>query len=252
MPADALPSERIAKRLARAGICSRREAEALVLQKRVMVNGKVITSPALNVTLADTILVDGEPLPKADLPRLWKYYKPKGEICSHNDPQKRKTIFQTLETHYPHLPRVISVGRLDYNSEGLLLLTNSGTLARYMELPATGWVRRYKIRVHGKPSAQKLANLKEGITVDGIQYGSIDAVLEDQQNQSANYWLKVALKEGKNREIRRVMEHLGYPVNRLIRLSYGPFQLGQQKERSCQEIPEKTLKEQFGKKWTDF
>ena len=247
-----MPAERIAKRLARAGICSRREAETMILQRRISVNGTIITSPALNVEATDKILVDGEPLPKTEMPRLWKYHKPKGLICSHNDPQNRRTVFDAIAEQNPHLPRLISVGRLDLNSEGLLLVTNSGTLARYLELPATGWVRRYKVRVHGKPSEKMLRQLHDGIDIDGIHYDRIQVTIEPQQTQNTNYWLSVSLKEGKNREIRRVMEHIGTPVNRLIRLSYGPFQLGHQKVRECLEIPEKTLKEQFGKKWETF
>lgn len=254
MPADHNNSEteRVAKVIARSGLCSRREAELYITQGRVSINGTVLTSPAINVSKQDKILVDGEPLPKHERPRVWKYHKPKGFICTQKDPQNRPTVFDDIQTRYPTLPRMISVGRLDYNSEGLLLLTNSGELARYLELPATGWIRRYKVRVFGTPSEKILSNLKQGIKIDGVQYGSIIASLEEIQGSTSNSWLKISLTEGKNQEIRRVMKHLGFVVNRLIRLSYGAFQLGALKENDLEEVPEKVLKEQFGKKWQEF
>ncbi|MFN7662368.1 MAG: pseudouridine synthase [Alphaproteobacteria bacterium] len=249
MPAET--KERIAKVMARSGLCSRREAEVYIQQGRVSVNGTVLTTPAFTVTENDKILVDGEPLPKKDRVRVWKYHKPKGVMCTQKDPENRTTVFDEIVTRYPSLPRLISVGRLDYNSEGLLLLTNSGALARYLELPATGWVRRYKVRVLGTPSEKVLSNLKKGITVEGVRYGSIEASLEKNQGTGSNSWVKISLTEGKNQEIRRVMKHLGHVVNRLIRLSYGPFQLGALQEHDLEEISEKVLKEQFGKKWSE-
>lgn len=247
-----MPAERIAKRLARAGICSRREAEALIQQGRVRVNGNLITSPALNVEATDKIQVDGELIKQADITRLWKYHKPRGLICSTSDEKNRPTIFEDLEKRAPHLPRLMSVGRLDYNSEGLLLLTNSGALSRHLELPSTGWIRRYKVRVLGRPTTETLEKLKDGLTVEGVVYGSIEATLDTQKEEGANVWLLMKLKEGKNREIRKVMEYLGYPVNRLIRLSYGPFQLGKLNKNEIEEIPESVLKDQFGSAWTTF
>lgn len=253
MPVDHNPaSERIAKVMARSGVCSRREAEAYILQGRVSVNGTTLTSPAINVSETDKILLDGEHLPRKEKTRVWKYHKPKGLICTQKDPQNRPTVFQDVENRYPSLPRLISVGRLDYNSEGLLLLTNSGALARYLELPTTGWIRRYKVRVFGVPSEKVLSDLKNGIKIDGIQYGSIIASLEKIQGGTSNSWIKISLTEGKNQEIRRIMKHLGYEVSRLIRLSYGGFQLGAIKENNLEEVPEKVLKEQFGKKWSEL
>ena len=247
-----MPAERISKRLARAGVCSRREAETLIQQGRVRVNGDIITSPALNVEATDKIHVDDEPIKLPDIARLWKYHKPRGLICSTVDDKNRPTIFADLENHAPHLPRLMSVGRLDYNSEGLLLLTNSGTLSRHLELPSTGWIRRYKVRVLGRPKTDTLKKLKDGITVEGVVYGSIEATVDTQKEEGANVWLIIKLKEGKNREIRKVMEHVGHPVNRLIRLSYGPFQLGKLNKHEIEEIPESVLKDQFGSAWTTF
>ncbi|MDC0349318.1 rRNA pseudouridine synthase [Alphaproteobacteria bacterium] len=251
MPVDK-PLNRIAKVIARAGICSRREAETYISEGRVSVNGSRINSPALNVSDSDEILIDGEPLSPKERPRLWKYYKAKGLICTQKDPQNRTTVFENIKMQDPTLPRLLSVGRLDYNSEGLLLLTNCGPLARYLELPSTGWTRRYKVRVFGKPSEKILTSLEKGIKIDGIYYGSIKASLEKNQKSAANTWINISLKEGKNQEIRKVMKHLGYTVNRLIRLSYGAFQLGDFKEQQIEEIPEKFLKEQFGKNWESF
>ena len=233
--------ERIARRLARAGLCSRREAERWITDGRVSVNGTVLTTPAVVVSEDDRITVDGRPLPDAERPRLWRYHKPAGLVTTHRDPQGRPTVFD----HLPEtLPRVISVGRLDLNSEGLLLLTNDGDLARSLELPARGWIRRYRVRVHGQVKPEQLLPLEKGITIDGVRYSGIRATLDRQQG--ANAWLTVALTEGKNREIRRIMEHLGWTVTRLIRIAYGPFQLGNLLERTVEEIPGKVWKEQLG------
>ena len=233
--------ERIAKVMARAGLCSRREAERWIAAGRVTLDGKVLTTPAVTVDEDSAITVDGEPLPAAAAARLWRYHKPPGLVTSHADPQGRPTVFQRLpET----LPRVISVGRLDLNSEGLLLLTNDGELARRLELPKTGWIRRYRARVHGRPDEEKLKDLENGVTVSGVSYGPIKAVLDKQLR--ANAWLTVSLNEGRNREIRKVMEYLGLEVNRLIRLAYGPFQLGNLKRGQTAEITGKVLREQLG------
>ena len=213
--------ERIAKHIARAGVCSRREAEARIADGRVTVNGELITSPALNVTAADSITVDGKPLPDREPARLWRYHKPRGLVVSARDEKDRQTIFDTLPAN---MPRVLSVGRLDMDSEGLLLLTNDGGLARHLELPSTGWSRKYRVRVQGHVDPEALEALAGGITIDGIRYGEISARLDRQM--PSNAWLNIAIREGKNREVRRIMEHLGHQVSRLIRVSYGPFQLG--------------------------
>jgi len=235
--------ERIAKVIARAGLCSRREAERWILEGRVKINGKVLETPAFDVTPDMQILVDDAPLPAREPAHLWLYYKPKGLVTTHRDEKNRPTLFETLP---PDLPRVISVGRLDLNSEGLLLLTNDGALARYLELPTTGWIRSYRIRVHGQVDVQKLQNLEKGITVEGMRYGSIKAALDRQQGSNA--WLTVSLQEGKNRELRRVFEFLGWPVTRLIRISYGPFQLGSLSPGDVKAVPEKVLKDLLPKK----
>ncbi len=229
--------ERIAKRLARAGLCSRREAERWIAEGRVAVDGAVLASPAFTVTSRNAIVVDGQPLPDAAPARLWRYHKPAGLITTHRDPQGRPTIFDALP---PTLPRVVSVGRLDLNSEGLMPLTNDGALARKLELPETGWLRRYRVRVHGKVDTKRLRDLSAGVTVDGIKYGPIEAALE--RTQGSNAWLTLALREGKNREVRRVMEHLGYQVTRLIRTAYGPFQLGGLKKGATGEVPRNVLR----------
>jgi 23S rRNA pseudouridine2605 synthase len=238
---EARAGERIAKVIARAGVCSRREAELLVAQGRVKVNGEVIRSPATKIASDDRVEVDGRALPRSERTRLWRYHKPPGLIVSHRDPQGRRTVFEALPEH---LPRVLSIGRLDLNTEGLLLLTNDGELERKLELPATGWVRRYRVRVHGRIDAEALARLKDGILIDGIRYGSIEASIE--RRQRSNSWLSVALKEGKNREIKRVCEHLGLKVGRLIRLSYGPFQLGDLARGVIAEVPGRVIKEELG------
>jgi 23S rRNA pseudouridine2605 synthase len=243
LAAPAAPGgERIAKVIAHAGIASRRAAETLIAEKRVTLNGVVVTTPATLVQAGDTVTVDSEPLPAPAPMRLWLYHKPPGLLVTHKDPQGRPTIFDKLPED---LPRVITVGRLDFNSEGLLLLTTSGALARHLELPATGWTRRYRARVHGRGiDAARLSALAGGITVDGIHYGPITATLERQQG--ANAWVSIALKEGKNREVRRVMEHLGYPVSRLIRVAYGAFQLGTLPQGELREVSAKVLREQVG------
>ena len=208
--------------VARAGLASRRDAEEWITQGRVTVNGRVINSPALDVTANDTIAVDGKPLPPRERTRLFMYHKPRGLMTTHADPEGRPTVFDNLPEG---LPRLISIGRLDFNTEGLLLLTNDGGLARALELPDTGWLRRYRVRAHGEVTQAQLDELKKGVEVDGVKYGSIDATLE--RDQGANVWLVFAIREGKNREVRNVMAHLGLEVNRLIRVSYGPFQLGE-------------------------
>ena len=233
--------ERIAKRLARAGLCSRREAEHWIAEGRVAVNGKLLTTPACVVGDDDTIVVDGKPLPQAERSRMWRYHKPAGLVTTHRDPQGRTTVFSAMPDD---MPRVISVGRLDLNSEGLLLLTNDGDLARRLELPSMAWVRRYRVRVHGDVGQGQLESLENGITIDGVRYGPINAMLD--KKQGSNAWLTVALTEGKNREVRRVMEHLGWPVSRLIRVAYGPFQLGHLEPGQTEEIPSRVLKDQLG------
>jgi 23S rRNA pseudouridine2605 synthase len=235
--------ERIAKALARAGLASRRDAEEMVTQGRVTVNGRVINSPALDVTPNDVVMVDGKPLPPRERTRLFLYHKPRGLMTTHDDPEGRPTVFDNLPEG---LPRLISVGRLDFNTEGLLLLTNDGGLARTLELPDTGWLRRYRVRAHGEVTQAQLDQLKNGIEVEGVKYGPIDATLE--RDQGANVWLVFAIREGKNREVRNVLAHLGLEVNRLIRVSYGPFQLGEIPEGQVEEIRSRVLREQLGDK----
>src|SRR5437762_8093054 len=235
--------ERIAKALARAGLASRRDAEEWIVQGRVTVNGRVINSPALDVTENDVVTVDGKPLPPRQRTRLFMYHKPRGLMTTHADPEGRPTVFDNLPEG---LPRLISIGRLDFNTEGLLLLTNDGGLARALELPDTGWLRRYRVRAHGEVTQAQLDQLKEGVEVDGIKYGSIDATLE--RDQGANVWLVFAIREGKNREVRNVMAHLGLEVNRLIRVSYGPFQLAELEEGQVEEVKTRVLREQLGEK----
>jgi 23S rRNA pseudouridine2605 synthase len=234
-------SDRIAKLLARAGLCSRRDAERWIAEGRVSVDGRVLSTPAVTVTAANDVRVDGKLLPAPERPRLWRYYKPAGLVTSHRDERGRPTVFDALPKE---LPRLISIGRLDFNSEGLLLLTNDGTLARRLELPSTGWVRRYKVRVHGDVEPDELAALGKGVTIDGVAYGAIRASLE--RRQGSNAWIAMALREGKNREVRRVLEPLGLQVTRLIRLSYGPFQLGNLPRGAVAEVPQKVLAEQLG------
>src|SRR5690348_7535856 len=238
---ERIAPQRIAKVLARAGLCSRRDAERWIAEGRVAVDGKVLTSPAVTVTPDSDIRVDGKPLPQPERARLWRYHKPSGLVTTHRDEKGRPTVFAALPQE---LPRLISIGRLDLNSEGLLLLTNDGGLARRLELPATGWLRRYKVRVHGTVDPARLAALAKGTRIDGVDYGPIRASLERQQGSNA--WVALALREGKNREVRRVLERLGYPVSRLIRLAYGPFQLGHLARGAIEEVPPKVLQEQLG------
>lgn len=235
--------ERIAKIVARAGLCSRRDAEEWIVQGRVAVNGRVINSPALDVTANDVVTIDGKPLPERERTRLFLYHKPRGLMTTHDDPEGRPTVFDNLPEG---LPRLISIGRLDFNTEGLLLLTNDGGLARALELPDTGWLRRYRVRAHGEVTQGQLDQLKNGVEVDGVKYGSIDATLE--RDKAANVWIVFAIREGKNREVRNVMAHLGLEVNRLIRISYGPFQLGEIEEGQVEEIKSRVLREQLGDK----
>lgn len=240
-PKSTPPGDRIAKVLARAGIASRRDAEKIIEAGRVSVNGRKIDRPALNVTPRDRIEVDGKPLDAPEPARLWLYHKPTGLVTTAKDEQGRATIFDKLPEE---LPRVMSVGRLDLNSEGLLLLTNDGELKRRLELPSTGWLRRYRVRVKGNPTDAMLAPLREGIVLDREEFQPMQVVLDRQQG--ANAWLTIGLREGKNREIRRAMESLGLVVNRLIRISYGPFQLGPLKEGEVEEVRRRVLRDQLG------
>jgi 23S rRNA pseudouridine2605 synthase len=235
--------ERIAKAIARAGLASRREAEEWIVAGRVAVNDAVIHSPALNVGPGDRISIDGEPLPARERTRVFLYPKPRGLLTSHGDPRGRATIFQNLPKG---LPRLISVGRLDFNTEGLLLLTNDGALARTLELPATGWLRRYRVRAHGAIAQQKLDALRSGVVIDGIRYGAIEAAID--RVQGSNTWLTFAIREGKNREVRNVLGHLGVSVTRLIRVSFGPFQLAELAEGAVEEVPTRVLREQLGER----
>ena len=233
--------ERIAKVIARAGLASRREAEAWIAAGRVAVNGKLVASPALNVGARDRIEVDGQPLPMRERTRLFLYHKQRGLLTTHADPGGRPTIFSVLPKE---LPRLISVGRLDLNTEGLLLLTNDGGLARALELPATGWLRRYRVRAHGSVAQAQLDALRRGITIDGVRYGEIEATVD--RSQGSNVWLTFAIREGKNREVKNVLGHLGLAVNRLIRVSFGPFRLGDLSEGAIEEVKTRTLRDQLG------
>jgi 23S rRNA pseudouridine2605 synthase len=233
--------ERIAKRLARAGVASRRDAEALIEDGRVRLNGKVLTSPAINVTASDTITIDGQPIPAIERTRLFLFHKPAGLVTTNRDPEGRPTVFDALPAD---LPRLITIGRLDINTEGLLLLTNDGGLSRLLELPSTGWLRRYRVRVHGHVDEKALADLRDGVAVDGVFYGAIEATLD--REQGSNAWLTIGLREGKNREVKNVLASLGLDVTRLIRISYGPFQLGELPEGAVQEIKGRMLREQLG------
>jgi 23S rRNA pseudouridine2605 synthase len=248
-PTDAAPpnsvreGQRIAKVMARAGLCSRRDAETWIAEGRVSVNGRVLDSPAFNVTADDDIRVDGQPLREAERTRLFLFHKPRGLVTTARDPDGRPTIFDALPED---LPRVVAVGRLDINTEGLILLTNDGGLARVLELPATAWLRRYRVRAHGAIDQAALDALREGVTVEGVEYAGIDARLE--REQGSNVWITMGLREGKNREIKRVLEHLGLSVNRLIRVSFGPFELGDLAEGEVAEVRTRVLRDQLGAK----
>ncbi len=237
--------ERIAKVIARSGLCSRRDAEVLIGEKRVSVNGAVIESAALDISPSDKVLVDGRPLATREPPRLWRYHKPKGRVTTHKDPEGRPTVFEALPED---LPRLISVGRLDFNTEGLLLLTNDGDLARHLELPSTGWARRYRVRAYGQIEQSNLDELAGGLRTGGVNYGPIEAKLEREQGD--NVWITLLIREGKNREVRRIMEHLGLTVNRLIRVSFGPFILGDLEPGQIEEVKTSVLKDQLGPRLT--
>ncbi|WP_082490595.1 pseudouridine synthase [Aureimonas sp. Leaf454] len=240
---EAAGPERIAKRLARAGIASRRDAEGMIADGRVKLNGKLLTSPAVTVTASDRIEVDNEALPAIERTRLWLFHKPAGVVTTNRDPEGRPTVFDRLPED---LPRVLSVGRLDINTEGLLLLTNDGGLSRILELPATGWLRRYRVRAFGSVTQAQLDELRQGIAIDGVFYGAIEATLDSQKGH--NVWLTLGLREGKNREVKRILGHLGLDVNRLIRLSFGPFQLGDLPEGAVREIKGRMLRDQLGER----
>ena len=248
-PKDSGAGERVAKALARAGVASRREVERYIAEGRVALNGRVLDTPAVKIGPGDVLTVDGAPVAAAEPTRVWRYHKPVGLVTSHKDPHERPTVFEALPSG---LPRVISVGRLDLNSEGLLLLTNDGGLSRALELPSSGWVRRYRARAYGRTSQEALDRLQNGITVEGVVYGAIDAKLDKVQRRpgetaesSANCWITVSLTEGKNREVRRVLEALGLKVNRLVRLSYGPFALGTLAMGSVEEVGPRVIREQL-------
>jgi 23S rRNA pseudouridine2605 synthase len=235
--------QRIAKVMARAGACSRRDAEGWIADGRVTVNGKVLLSPAFNVSEADDVRVDGKPLAAPERTRLFLFHKPKGLVTTARDPEGRPTVFQGLP---PGLPRLVAVGRLDINTEGLLLLTNDGGLARVLELPSTGWLRRYRVRAHGAIDQEALDRLGDGVTIDGVDYLGVEARLD--REQGANTWMTLGLREGKNREIKKILEHLGLAVNRLIRTSFGPFELGDLAEGEVTEVRTRVLRDQLGVK----
>jgi 23S rRNA pseudouridine2605 synthase len=235
------PGDRIAKVIARAGVCSRRDAEKLIAEGRVALDGETVKTPAIRVTANQVVSVDGKPLAEPEGTRLWRYYKPVGLVTTHKDPEGRPTVFKSLP---PTLPRVLSVGRLDVNSEGLLLLTNDGAMARRLELPAAGWNRKYRVRLFGKVSQNDLEKLAEGTVIDGVKYGPVIADLE--RTKGMYSWASVSLKEGKNREVKRLMENMGLKVARLIRVQFGPFHLGQLAEGQVEEIPAKVWREQLG------
>lgn len=235
--------DRIAKVIARSGYCSRRDAEKLIEQGRVSVNGQALEKPSIKIGPADAVTIDGHPLPARDRTRLWCFHKPKGVITTTKDPQGRKSVFDVLPAE---LPRVVSVGRLDINTEGLLLLTNDGGLARILELPATGWLRRYRVRAHGRIAQADIDALGSGIAIEGIIYGPIEGSVD--RVQGGNTWMTLALREGKNREVKKILDHLGVAVNRLIRISYGPFQLGELETNQVSEIKARVLKEQLGRR----
>lgn len=236
------PGDRIAKILSRRGICSRREAEKLILQGKVRVNGTLISSPALNLQETDLITVNGKTVGQEQQTRLWRYHKPLDLVTSTKDEKGRKTVFEALPDH---MPKVMSIGRLDINSEGLLLLTNDGQLKRNLELPSTGWVRKYRVRVRGRPTEEAVNPLKSGIKVGREHFKPMDINIDKQQG--ANAWLSIGIREGKNREIRRALEHVGFSVNRLIRIGYGPFRLLDLKPGEVVEIKRQVIKDQIGK-----
>ncbi|MBW7056415.1 pseudouridine synthase [Paracoccus bogoriensis] len=240
-PAPKTEPERIAKVMARAGVASRREAERMIIEGRVTVNGKKIDSPALDILPTDRVVIDGKPMEAPQETRLWLYYKPLGLVTSESDEKGRQTVFDALPRD---LPRVMTVGRLDLNSEGLLLLTNDGELKRRLELPATGWLRRYRVRVNGTPNDLTFAPLRRGVTIDGEDFAPMEIKLDSQQG--ANAWLTVGIREGKNREIRRAMAHVGLQVNRLIRIGYGPFKLGAMEKNEVVEVKRRVLRDQLG------
>jgi 23S rRNA pseudouridine2605 synthase len=238
--------ERIAKVIARAGVCSRREAEQLIADGHVTLNHKILKTAAINVTDADQIRINGKLLPQAEDSMLWRYHKPEGLVVSHKDPQGRPSVFDKLRQQ---LPRVMSIGRLDINTEGLLLLTNDGEIERLLELPSSGWIRRYRVRAYGKMDDAGLERLKGGVEIEGVRYGPVEAKVETSQGD--NVWMTVAIREGKNREVKKIMEYLGLQVNRLIRTNFGPFQLGDLKRGGIEEIPKKFWQEQLGGKFKD-
>ena len=233
--------QRIAKYLARAGVASRREIERMIAIGQIKLNGKTLDTPAVKVTNKDTILVNDKQIGEADKVRFWRYYKPIGLVTTDRDEKGRDTIYD----YFPeNMPRVMTIGRLDINSEGLLLLTNDGGLKRKLELPATGWLRRYRVRVNGNPTEEMVAPLRKGIVIDRERFKGMEIRLDRQQGSNA--WLTIGLREGKNREIRRAMQYVGLKVNRLIRTSYGPFKLDDLKPGDVEEIKEKTVKDQLG------
>ena len=236
--------ERIAKVIARAGICSRRDAERLIGEGRVKLNGAVLKTAATNVTAKDKILIDNQPLPQKEETRLWIYHKPAGLVVSNHDPEGRPTIFEKLREQ---LPRVVSIGRLDINTEGLLLLTNDGELARFLELPATGWIRRYRVRAYGRVNEDALKKIEKGVEIEGVKYGPIEAKLETAQGD--NQWLTISIREGKNREVKRICEYLSLQVNRLIRVNFGPFVLGELARGGIEEVPARAMKSSVGEKY---
>ena len=239
---DGGPGERVAKALARAGVASRREVERLIEAGRVAINGKVLTTPAVKVAPGDFLTVDGQLVAEREPTRIFRYHKPTGLMTTHSDPKGRPTVFQSLP---PGLPRLISVGRLDLNSEGLLLLTNDGELSRALETPANAWVRRYRVRAFGDTTQAKLDALKDGVTIEGVKYGAVDAKLDKAHEKAGgkNVWITVSLSEGKNREVRKVLESVGLKVNRLIRLSYGPFALGTLAAGQIEEVGPRVIRE---------
>ena len=230
--------------MARAGLCSRREAETWIAAGRVAVNGHVLASPALNVTPEDKVVVDGKALDAPERTRLFLFNKPAGLVTTERDPEGRPTVFGYVAERFPDLPRLISIGRLDINTEGLLLLTNDGGLARVLELPATGWVRRYRVRANGTTDEAALGELRRGASVEGVKYAPAEVTLD--RVQGANVWLTLGLREGKNREVKRLLEHIGLQVNRLIRLSFGPFQLGHLADGEVDEVNTRVLRDQLG------